>query len=132
MKTLIATLLFLLVSTSVFAANLSTITMAPYSSASSVTWVIYGYDKMVFKEFNGTHPMQGFVLDPDFTRSLLLNTKSQKNYSTTLGGKKVRGATFTCTVTGTNTMVKVKVGTNGSVSIPLTQDSFNFILKESL
>ena len=132
MKTLIATLLFLLISTSAFATNLTSISMKAYSSANSVTCVVYGYDKLVFTDKNGSHPMQGVVLDPDFSRSLLLGTKSQKNYSTTLGGKKVRGATFTCTVTGTNTMVKVKVGTNGSVSIPLTQDSFNFILKESM
>ena len=132
MKTLIATLLFLSIAATSSAAALTQITMQPYSSASSVTCAVYGYNKLVFADANGTHPMQGFVLDPDFTRSLLLNTKTLKNYSTTLSGKKVRGATFTCTVTGTNTMVKVKVGTNGSVSIPLTQDSFNFILKESL
>lgn len=132
MKTLLAVLAVLIFATPAFAANLTKITMQPYSSASNVTCVIYGYNKMVFADSNGSHPMQNFVLDPDFTRSLALGTKSMASYSTTLGGKKVRGATFTCTVTGTNTMVKVKVGTNGSVSIPLTQEAFTFILKESM
>ena len=124
--------LILLIAAPLHATSLSKISFSPYSSQSSVTCNVFGYDKLVFTDANGTHPMQGATLDPDFARTLILGTKTMKNYSTTLGGKKVRGATFTCTVTGTNTMVKVKVGTNGSVAIPLTLDSYNFILKESL
>lgn len=129
MKKLIT--LILVFTTSAGATALDKLSFQPYSSASEITCIIYGMDKLVFADANGSHPMQGMTLNPDFARSLSLGTKTMRNYSTTLGGKKVRAVTFTCTVAGTNTAVPVKVGTNGSVSIPLTMDAFTFILKES-
>lgn len=131
MKTIVAALLFTLTSTSAFATALNMVSFKPYSSASQVTCVVYGMDRMVFTDANGSHPMQGIVLDPDLARSLSLGTKTMRNYSTTLGGKKVRAITYTCTVTGTNTTASVQIGTNGSVAVPLTLDQAIFILKES-
>ena len=121
----------LLFAVEAYATGLSKVSFQPYSSATQVTCVVYGMEKLLFTDQNGSHPSQSFVLDPDFRRSLNLGTKTMANYSTTLGGKKVRYIKYTCTQTGTNTTVSVKLGVNGSTAIPLTLDEATFALKES-
>lgn len=129
MKKLIV-LAILMMSGSVYGADMSKLGFRAYSSASSKTCMVFGMGDRLRSDGYYKAAIQGFSPDTTYSRSYLLGTKGFGNYSTTgyTGNINLTAVKFTCTVTGTDTAAPVKVYLNSVETYYLTTDSDTFVV----
>ena len=124
MKRIILAALLLVVPALCFATDLVKIGFRAYSSAAATPTEcgVFGMGDHMRVDAVGKIPIQAFVPDPDYSRTLSLGTKGYANYSTVYAGRRLTAIQFTCRTVGTSVPVPVKVYLNGVETYFLTLD----------
>lgn len=131
MKTLIAALAILAVSSTAFAVNvdITKVGQRAWSSATNVTCSISGAKRLAYSDANGSHPVQGHSPNASLTRVKVLGTKGYYNYSTNLAAGDVKQAKISCYNSSTGAAVRVKFYLNGVETYFYVGDSLDIAIQ---